>query len=226
MNNLNETTPLIRVSDAIYIFQDGKQEGPFTRQQLEAMWAAASVSDVSLAWREGMPDWAPLNTILPPNDPSECNAVNHEQREAKALPHHRQRDARKATESPGVKLLPRAAHPSKPNQSTENRELNAKIEQPSANSSRTEQAEGLSVRRYLLIQLCSGIGVELIAILLMGVLPSDVLAAGITGALALCIVQMSLFLIWWSYTKKLSTVESKDTTQGQIRIQPFGRRSF
>jgi hypothetical protein len=61
--------------------------------------------------------------------------------------------------------------------------------------------------------LCSVIGVELIAIVLMGVLPPEVIAAGITGGLATCIVQVSLFLIWWSYLKRLSAVESKRTTR-------------
>ena len=67
MSNLNETTALIRVSDAIYIFHDGKQEGPFTRRQVEAMWAAAFLSEiVPLAWRGDMPGWAPLNTMSSP----------------------------------------------------------------------------------------------------------------------------------------------------------------
>lgn len=232
MNNLNETTAFIRVSDAIYIFHDGKQEGPFTTQQVDAMRAAASVSDVSLVWRDGMPEWAPLNTILPPfpdqdptpppDDPSDCNAVNHEQREAKTLAHHRDRDARKEAESGGVKF---PAHSSKPNQGTENRELNAKVEQPSANSSRTEETNGLSARSYFLIQLCSVIGVELITIPLMGVLPPHVLAAGISGGLATCILQVFLFLIWRFYFKKFSAVESKYTTRDRIKIHHFGQRS-
>jgi hypothetical protein len=79
-----------------------------------------------------------------PDDPSDCNAVNHEQREAKALPDHRERDARKATESGGVKFLPGAAHSPKPNQGTENRETSAKIEQPWANSL-LDRANGRSV---------------------------------------------------------------------------------
>ena len=219
MNKLNETTALTRVSDAIYIFHDGKQEGPFTRQQVETMRAASSVSDASLAWREGMPEWAPLNTILPPfpdqeptptppprDDPSDYNAANHEQREAKALQHHRERDARKEADSGGVKFPARS---SKPNQWSENRELNARIEQPSANSSRTEETNGLFAKSYFLIQLCSLIGVELITILLMGVLAPPVLAAGITGGLATCILQVFLFLIWRFYFKMFSTVESK-----------------
>jgi GYF domain 2 len=204
---------VIRVSDAIYIFHDGKQEGPFTGRQVEAMWTAASVSNVSLAWTEGMPEWAPLNTILPPfpeqeptpapplNDPSDCNAVDHGQGEAKALPHYRGRDARKEAES-GAKF---PAPSSKPDQGTQNRELNAKIEKPSANSSRTEETNGLSAKRYFLIQLCSAVGVELITIPLLGVLPHDVLVAGIIGGLATCILQMFLFLMWWFYFKKFST---------------------
>src|SRR5437773_7315567 len=48
----------------IYIVKNGKATGPFTDEQLEQMRRSGSVSGDDLAWREGMPEWRPLSTIV------------------------------------------------------------------------------------------------------------------------------------------------------------------
>ena len=48
----------------IYIYQNEKQEGPFSEEQIAQMLEAGDLSYISLAWREGLPDWKPLNTLI------------------------------------------------------------------------------------------------------------------------------------------------------------------
>ena len=50
--------------DLIHIYHNNQQEGPYSPEQIHDMIARGAVTPVSLAWKEGMPDWAPLNTII------------------------------------------------------------------------------------------------------------------------------------------------------------------
>ena len=49
---------------SIYLFLNEQQSGPYTEDHLRAMLAAGSISPAQLAWRDGLPGWQPLNTIL------------------------------------------------------------------------------------------------------------------------------------------------------------------
>lgn len=48
----------------IHIFHNNQQEGPYSVGQIEKMIESGSVAPITLAWKEGMSEWAPLNTIL------------------------------------------------------------------------------------------------------------------------------------------------------------------
>jgi hypothetical protein len=50
--------------DAIYIVRDGQQAGPFTRAQIDAMLASGEVTLDTMAWYDGLPNWAALGTII------------------------------------------------------------------------------------------------------------------------------------------------------------------
>jgi len=50
--------------DPIHIYHNNQQEGPYSPEQLRDMISKGTVTPVTLAWKEGMPDWAPLNTIM------------------------------------------------------------------------------------------------------------------------------------------------------------------
>jgi hypothetical protein len=50
----------------IFISDGTKQEGPYTADQIETMRQQGSVTDRTLAWAEGAPNWLPLNQILQP----------------------------------------------------------------------------------------------------------------------------------------------------------------
>lgn len=43
-----------------YVVVDGQQVGPLTASAVERRMAEGSVSDATLAWREGMEEWTPV----------------------------------------------------------------------------------------------------------------------------------------------------------------------
>jgi len=49
---------------SIYLYLNEQQSGPYSEAQLRAMLAAGTISPAQLAWRDGLPGWQPLNTIL------------------------------------------------------------------------------------------------------------------------------------------------------------------
>lgn len=61
---------------------DGKQHGPYRAQQIRAKLAQGKLSETDLVWRDGMPEWVPIASIIsefpggtPPPVPDE--AVTH-----------------------------------------------------------------------------------------------------------------------------------------------------
>jgi len=50
--------------DLIHVYHNNQQEGPYSPEQLYDMIAKGTVTPVTLAWKEGISDWVPLNTIL------------------------------------------------------------------------------------------------------------------------------------------------------------------
>ena len=45
----------------IYLFQNGKQEGPFSFTRIASRLVSGDLDSATPAWREGMADWLPLN---------------------------------------------------------------------------------------------------------------------------------------------------------------------
>lgn len=45
----------------IYLFQNGKQEGPFGLPRIASRLVSGDLDSATPAWREGMPDWHPLH---------------------------------------------------------------------------------------------------------------------------------------------------------------------
>ncbi len=48
----------------IYLYLNDQQCGPYSDAQLRTMLATGSISPTDLAWREGLPGWQPLNTVI------------------------------------------------------------------------------------------------------------------------------------------------------------------
>ncbi len=70
-------------------------------------------------------------------------------------------------------------------------------------------SEGRNIaRRYLLIRLFGFIGVEVVAILIMGDLPSEMVAAGIGGVVGALFREGVYFTIWWFYFKMSKRVRN------------------
>lgn len=46
-----------------YYVENGKQAGPVSQEQFDALCSSGNVTDQTLVWREGMPDWKPWGSI-------------------------------------------------------------------------------------------------------------------------------------------------------------------
>ena len=51
-----------------FIGKNGQQSGPFEESVVREQLASGALSYDDLIWREGMPAWAPIRTVLPPVD--------------------------------------------------------------------------------------------------------------------------------------------------------------
>ena len=69
-------------------------------------------------------------------------------------------------------------------------------------------------RKFLLIRFLAFIGVEVIALVMMGNLPSEILGGGISGVFGSVFQALVFFLIWWFYFKKSKRVRN---TYGEER---------
>lgn len=56
-----------------YVLKGDDQLGPFEEIELREMITSAHFTGEELAWREGMPDWVPINNIFPPPPPPNKN---------------------------------------------------------------------------------------------------------------------------------------------------------
>jgi hypothetical protein len=56
----------------IYVINDGRKTGPFTKGEIQAMLASSQVSLSDIAWTDGNEEWQPLHVILgvPPPAPA------------------------------------------------------------------------------------------------------------------------------------------------------------
>ncbi len=59
----------------MYLVLDGNSAGPFTPDQVRAMWAANKINAQTLFFREGQTDWLPLEQIVPELFPGENPAA-------------------------------------------------------------------------------------------------------------------------------------------------------
>ncbi len=57
-----------------FISKGTEQTGPHSIDQIQAMLAAGDLEGTDLAWREGMPEWQPVISVLPPPPPFQMNS--------------------------------------------------------------------------------------------------------------------------------------------------------
>src|ERR1035441_284207 len=48
----------------IYLYQNDKQVGPYTEQELRTLVKSGAISKTEYAWHEGLTEWQPLNAII------------------------------------------------------------------------------------------------------------------------------------------------------------------
>lgn len=78
----------------IYLHQNGVQAGPFTEEQVRDMVGVGAVSPKDFAWRDGLPEWRPLDEVIsmsappppPPPEPPEPELAPPVSRDFSALP--------------------------------------------------------------------------------------------------------------------------------------------
>jgi hypothetical protein len=227
----------------IHIFQNNRQEGPYTAEQVQAMLESGIVAPITLAWKEGMSEWAPLSTVMTPTPPATpVSAPPPPPLAHEAAPMIVQTPIPSGSVGPkgvggwlvffcvGLTILgplfslgqmvtawedSQAGFSSFPSIKT------AVIWENFGSALLliysfvvgcivwSGSPNGKSVaKKYLVIRLFGFIGVEFIAILLMGDLPSEVLAAGIGGVFGAGITEVFYFLIWWFYFKKSKRVRN------------------
>lgn len=212
--------------DLIHIYHNKQQEGPYSPEQLQDMIAKGAVAPITLAWKEGMSDWAPLNTIV---------ACAETQQAITPPP------PVAATGPKGVggwlvffcvvltilgplhflaqisiawKQFP-PVFAQFPNLKTaimwEQAGLIALLIYGfivgcmiwNGNPRGREIA-----KKFLLIRLFGFIGIEFITVVIMRELPSQVVASVIDGVAVAVFVNLISFLIWWLYFKKSKRVRN------------------
>lgn len=229
--------------DLIHIYHNNQQEGPYSPAQIQDMIAKGTVTSVTLAWKEGMSDWAPLNSIIsfpqtkpmtaPPPPPAAI------------------------TPQPSVASAPIAATGPKgvggwivffcvgltilsPLSSLGQISMNWEKAQPAfaqfpnlKTAVMWENAGSIALliygfivgciiwsgnpygreiaKEFLLIRLFGSIGIigiEIITVVIMGDMSSQVVASDIGAAVGAIFANLFWFLIWWFYFKKSKRVRN------------------
>jgi hypothetical protein len=217
----------------IHIFHQNRQEGPYTADQVRAMLDNGTLAPTALAWQEGMAEWAPLSSVLPyavssrplapplpPAHPIQQPAVVGPKGVGGWLVVF---CIGLTILSPLVSLAQMA--------STWDSAQAGFSRFPSLKTAVMWENAGTAVllvygmvvgciiwsghsngrsvaKTFLVIRLVAFIVVELIAILLMGDLPSEVMAAGIGGVVGAGMTQLIYFLIWWFYFQNSKRVQN------------------
>jgi hypothetical protein len=52
-------------SAAYYIYQNGKQSGPYSLENLQAYWREGTITEQSYYWTDGMADWGAITDLAP-----------------------------------------------------------------------------------------------------------------------------------------------------------------
>jgi hypothetical protein len=61
--------------DAYLLLQDGQQTGPFPLETLQQMVETGTIQRDDFVWKDGMPDWVPLASLLPAAAPTPSRAT-------------------------------------------------------------------------------------------------------------------------------------------------------
>lgn len=218
----------------IYITKNGNQTGPFTEEQTRSMISAGMISHDDLAWIEGVPDWKPLYTVLgvsqPPPPPVSTFSAPAAQTLTKSSDGPTGVGGWLVFFCVGLTILSPLFSLGQMVSGWEEAEP-AFSRFPTIKSvliwenlgsiailiygfivgcmiwSGSPQGRNIA-RRFLLIRLFGFIGVEVVALLIMGDLPSEVVAAGIGGVVGALFREGVYFTIWWLYFKKSKRVRN------------------
>jgi len=218
----------------IFIAKNGNQTGPFTEEQARSMISAGMISHDDLAWTDGASDWRPLHTVLgllqPPPIPNPTFSASTAP--TTSLPNNGPKGVGGwlVFFCIGLTILGplfslgqmvsgwEQAQPAFSRFPT----IKSVLIWENLGSSAlliygfivgcmiwSGSPQGRHIaRRFLLIRLFGFIGVELVALLMMSSLPSEVVAGGIGGVVGALFREGVYFTIWWLYFKKSKRVRN------------------
>ncbi|MBT3192566.1 MAG: DUF4339 domain-containing protein [Verrucomicrobia bacterium] len=229
------------MEDLIHICHNNQQEGPYSPEQIRTMISSGVIMPASLAWKEGMSDWAPLDTIMSCDTPVTIPAsslpppVSHTSPESGMV-------APDIPTSPkrvggwlmffcvGLAILGPLfvlgqmfvtwgqAQPAF------DQFQNIRIAVMWENIGSVAlliygfiagcmiwggHPGGREIaKKYLLIRLFGFVGIEFIAIMIMGDMPSQLVARVLGATVGAVFREIIYFLIWWFYFKKSKRVRN------------------
>jgi len=218
-----------------YVAKNGNRGGPFSQEQIEGMISSGTVSWDDLAWREGQSDWKPLSELFGSLQPPAIPAIRVPNAIPTATP-NTAHDGPKGVGGwllffcialiilgPLLSLgqMVTTWEQSKPAFGLfpsirsvivfENFWIIALLVYGFVVGcmiwAGNPKAKKLA-KQYLLIRLFGFFGIELVTIMMISDLPSEMLAAGVGGVLGAGFREVVYFLIWWFYFKKSKRVRN------------------
>jgi hypothetical protein len=224
----------------IYIAKSGIQTGPFSEEQVREMLTGGLASPSDLAWHDGLPDWQPIHTLpglpQPPPIPSSPPPLATSPGTVAQPVGPIGVGGWLAFFCVGLTILSPLFVIGSMVASWSQSEP-AFVSYPSIKTVLLWENFGSIVlliygfvvgcmiwsghprgrniaRQFLLIRLFGFIGMEVVALLMMIGLPSEIVAAGAGGVVSAVFQAAVYFLVWWLYFKKSKRVKN---TYGEER---------
>ena len=218
----------------IYIAKNGTQTGPFSEEQLREMLTGGLASPSDLAWRDGLPDWQPLHMLLglrqPPPIPTSPPHLATPPATVAQPVDPTGVGGWLAFFCFGLTILSPLLVLGSMGTSWSQAEP-AFVRFPTIKTVLlwenfcsivlliygfivgfiiwSGNPRGRSIaRQFLLIRLFGFIGMEVVALLMMSDLPSEVVAGGVGGVVVAVFQVLVYFLVWWFYFKKSKRVKN------------------
>ena len=214
----------------IYIAKNGTETGPFSEEQLHEMLNGGLASPSDLAWRDGLPAWQPLHTLLGLHQPPPPLATLPVKVNAAQPVGPTGVGGWLAFFCVGLTILSPLFILGSMVTNWSQSEA-AFVLFPTIKTVLVWENFGSTVlliygfivgcivwsgnpkgrsiaRQFLLIRLFAFIGVELVGLVMMRGLPSEVLAGGVGGVVTAVFQAVAYFLVWWFYFKKSKRVKN------------------
>jgi hypothetical protein len=226
---------LVETTTQYYIAKNGNRSGPFSQEQIQGMLSSSVISLDDLVWHEGQSDWKPLSALFGPSQPPPIRATGvantiPSATTATVLDGPKGQGGWLVFFCVALTILGPLFSIGQMVAAWEQSEP-AFGRFPSIKSAMILENFGLAAlliygfilgciiwggnpkgkrlaKQYLLIRLFGFFGIELVALMIIADLPSQVLAAGVGAVIGAGFREILFFLIWWFYFKKSKRVRN------------------